>query len=218
MEKTHLPGFGLACLTSLCLPGVANAAFIMTIDDLSTGGVDQTITDTDNDGFITFNGAVGTFTVNVTTGISVPFVSGPQLLDLNSIDVSGGAGDLEIRLTDTDYTGSPPAFEALFGGTAAPGGDIDFELYYDDANAEFGATSLIFSDTNNQNAFSGSGSTSATVTDPFSLTIVANITHVKGGVSSFDAEIRAVPLPTAVWLFGSGLLGLVVISRRKKAA
>jgi hypothetical protein len=27
-----------------------------------------------------------------------------------------------------------------------------------------------------------------------------------------------VPIPSAVWLFGSGLLGLVGISRRKKAA
>jgi hypothetical protein len=33
-------------------------------------------------------------------------------------------------------------------------------------------------------------------------------------IDSFDAT--AVPLPSAVWLFGSGLLGLVRISRRKR--
>jgi len=32
------------------------------------------------------------------------------------------------------------------------------------------------------------------------------------------ATVTAVPVPAAVWLFGSGLLGLVGISRRKKAA
>lgn len=216
MTKSYLLGASLACLVSLCVLGTANAAFVMTIDDLSTGGIDQTITDSDNDGLITFNGSVGVFAVNVTTGISVPLATGSQLLDLNSIDVSGGAGTLEIKLTDTDYTGSPPAFEGLFGGTAAPGGDIDFNFYYDDSNTQFGTSSSIFSNANNQNAFSGSGSTAASVTDPFSLTIVANITHaVTGGTSSFDAEIRAVPIPAAVWLFGSGLLGLIGISRRK---
>jgi len=31
-------------------------------------------------------------------------------------------------------------------------------------------------------------------------------------------DVRPVPVPAAVWLFGSGLLGLVGIARRKKAA
>jgi len=32
-----------------------------------------------------------------------------------------------------------------------------------------------------------------------------------------DGNVSAVPVPAAVWLFGSGLLGLVGIARRKKA-
>ena len=35
---------------------------------------------------------------------------------------------------------------------------------------------------------------------------------------SITADIAAVPVPAAVWLFGSGLLGLVGVARRKKAA
>lgn len=31
-------------------------------------------------------------------------------------------------------------------------------------------------------------------------------------------EVSAIPVPAALWLFGSGLLGLVGISRRKKSA
>ena len=33
---------------------------------------------------------------------------------------------------------------------------------------------------------------------------------------SFDFKVAAVPIPAAAWLFGSGLLGLVGIARRKK--
>jgi len=33
-----------------------------------------------------------------------------------------------------------------------------------------------------------------------------------------DGKVGAVPIPAAVWLFGSGLLGLIGISRRKKVA
>jgi hypothetical protein len=32
------------------------------------------------------------------------------------------------------------------------------------------------------------------------------------------ADFTVVPVPAAVWLFGSGLLGLIGISRRKKSA
>ena len=33
-----------------------------------------------------------------------------------------------------------------------------------------------------------------------------------------ERELNPVPVPAAVWLFGSGLLGLVGIARRKKIA
>jgi hypothetical protein len=32
-----------------------------------------------------------------------------------------------------------------------------------------------------------------------------------------DGDVSAVPIPATAWLFGSGLLGLVGIARRKKA-
>jgi len=37
------------------------------------------------------------------------------------------------------------------------------------------------------------------------------------GVESVAIEVQTVPIPAAVWLFGSGLLGLLGIARRKKA-
>lgn len=217
MKKCHFLGALSAFAMYFSVAGPANAAFVMTIDDLATGGIEQTITDGDNDGLVSFNGTVGLFTVVVSTGISVPLSTVDQLLHLNSIEVSGGAGDLVISLTDTDYTGSPTALEGLFGGTAPAGGSIDFAFYYDDGNAEFGTTALITSAAGNTNGFGGSGSSAVSVTDPYSLTIIATIHHPGAAISSFDAEIRVIPVPAAVWLFGSGLLGLVGIARRKAA-
>ena len=37
-------------------------------------------------------------------------------------------------------------------------------------------------------------------------------------VQSGDVGAAVVPIPAAVWLFGSGLLGLVGVARRKKAS
>jgi hypothetical protein len=43
-----------------------------------------------------------------------------------------------------------------------------------------------------------------------------DITFTDGSILAVDA--RVVPVPAAVWLFASGLLGLIGMSRRKKAA
>jgi len=42
------------------------------------------------------------------------------------------------------------------------------------------------------------------------------IAVTSGGGSGDSPEIETVPIPAAAWLFGSGLLGLVGIARRKK--
>ena len=50
-------------------------------------------------------------------------------------------------------------------------------------------------------------------------TVGANCTEVNcNALTSHIAAYGVVPVPAAVWLFGSGLLGLVGIARRKKAA
>ena len=37
-----------------------------------------------------------------------------------------------------------------------------------------------------------------------------------GDYEAWVADISAVPVPAAVWLFGSGLIGLISIASRKK--
>ena len=57
------------------------------------------------------------------------------------------------------------------------------------------------------------GSSISTTPDEFGLYPTLGITG-HWDVSSFTATV--VPVPAAVWLFGSGLLGLVGVARRKK--
>lgn len=42
-----------------------------------------------------------------------------------------------------------------------------------------------------------------------------SLQSVNGNVVSTDIVNTAVPVPAAVWLFGSGLLGLVGVARRR---
>jgi len=223
LNKSRLLGAVCACVLPLCIASPVNAAFVLTIDDLSNGsGVDITVLDGDADGVITYNSALGVFSVLVTTGVSKPTINGPQLLDLNSIEVSGGAGSLIFALTDTDYSGSPAALRGIFSGTVPTGGSMDFDFLYDSNNTEFGGTSFYNPGLDSTNPIGGIGTGIPDVPSAtYSLTIIAKVNHPGGSpteVSSFDAEISAVPVPAAVWLFGSGLLGLIGMARRKKAA
>ena len=45
------------------------------------------------------------------------------------------------------------------------------------------------------------------------------VTDDRGNVdfATFDITVSAVPVPPAVWLFGSGLVGLIGVARRKTA-
>lgn len=210
---TGRAGMLLACVGGLAAALPANAAMQLMLDDPTTAGIEVTVGDVDGDGVISYSGAVGGFSVNVTTGVSKPMLNGPQWLGLDSIDVSGGAGELIIRLTDTGYTGTPAELEAAYGGTTV--GTVDLDFLYDAANAEFGGTSFFDPAAGTAPSFSGAGASPVSLTGPYSLTIVADISHSGSGSSSLGAQISAVPVPAAIWLFGSGLLGLAGFSARR---
>lgn len=48
-------------------------------------------------------------------------------------------------------------------------------------------------------------------------TNIYDVTFVNGMVLSIDAAPTVVPLPAAAWLFGSGLLGMIGVARRRVA-
>jgi hypothetical protein len=214
-----------AGLLVLAIPLVAAAVSVRLISGATT------VTCNDGDpcdataapGVVTFSGSVGPFTVNVTTAITEPALGSASfaILDLNSVNVSGGPGTLTILASHTGYTGPLPGgmYSALLsvGGTAPPGGTVSFAGYLDDGNTLFGTTSLLGTlGPFGPGAFSGSVAGAAGATAPFALTLVANITHTSAGNTSFDFEVRPrVAEPGMLSLFGIGLGSVLVGGRRR---
>lgn len=115
------------------------------------------------------------------------------------------------------------AFANVFshGGPGGGGSGGNIELFGD--NISFGATAFV-------SAIGGAGGGLSTQTVPNDPYVFSNLAHGGLGYLSLsgttvfidpntiiDAQLSAVPIPPSVWLFGSGLLGLIGIARRKKA-
>jgi hypothetical protein len=172
-------------------------------------------------GVVTFSGSVGPFTVNVTTAITEPALGSASfaILDLNSVNVSGGPGTLTILASHTGYTGPLPGgiypAQLNVGGTTT--GTVSFAGFLDAGNTLFGTTSLLGTlGPFGPGAFSGSVAGAAPATAPFSLTLVAEITHRVAGITSFDFEVRPrVAEPGMLSLFGIGLGSVLVGGRRR---
>jgi hypothetical protein len=172
-------------------------------------------------GVVTFSGSVGPFTVNVTTAITEPALGSASfaILDLNSVNVSGGPGTLTILASHTGDTGPLPGgiypAQLNVGGTTT--GTVSFAGFLDAGNTLFGTTSLLGTlGPFGPGAFSGSVAGAAPATAPFSLTLVAEITHRVAGITSFDFEVRPrVAEPGMLSLFGIGLGSVLVGGRRR---
>ena len=216
----------IVCCSAVSLP----AAFVISLDDLSTPGIDvivaddapigtltahglTTVADTAiGGGIVGFAGGVGSFSANVTTGLSQPIIGGSTVarLDLSSVNVSGGLGTLNILLTDTDYLldGQPGSadFSSSIGGVTD--GEVTYTAYLDTSNVEFGDGT-----TNGTQGDLGPGafadqvdSTVELEAAPFSLTQQVRIDHAGcNEITSFnaivDVVVDATPEPSTaiVW-------------------
>jgi len=175
-------------------------------------------------GVATYNGPVGTFSINVTTGITYPVqgtLSAPYM-DLSSVDVSGGTGALEILFSATGFGPTSGTLLSEIGGTVNnSGGSIAYSTYDSTTNALFAQTTLLTSEgPYGAGAFSGSALSSVvSLASPYSLTEVINISHSAGGVSSFDANLSKVPDGGwTVALLGITLGGLEMLRRKMAGA
>jgi hypothetical protein len=227
---TKLAFFAAAALLILVgMAPTAHAGMVLRLND----GISPVVIVNDNGvgdasatvGQITWLGSLGTWTVNVTTGISKPVLA-PAQMDLNSVNVSSsGAGVLTIELTDTDFNqeSSKMHLTNAWGGTTV--GTVTAQGYLDPNNQEFGLGGFT---TGPQGPF-GPGAFADTATTNlqgwpggvFSLTEIVTITHTANGPTSFDKHlVVTLPEPGSLILFGTGLLGLSGYSlyrrRRKK--
>jgi PEP-CTERM motif len=208
------------------LPTASHATLVMTLDDLSTAGVDRVIYGVDGPGFdwATFPGSVGTWALTVTTG----YGNGNSDIfgiDLNSIAASSSAGGtLRITLTETDLSlganGAPVTVNSAIGGTTQ--GTVSYKSWLDDANSALNLTNptgqgtLLFSGSSSTMVFAASGQGTTRASDPFAMTLQVDITHTGRATSSFDFA-ATVPEPGTLALLSVALLGAGFAARRRNA-
>jgi hypothetical protein len=136
-------------------------------------------------------------------------LSDATALDLTSVLGTGGNGDIAVAIgTSGDVTNSPFSIPGPVLNLFQIDGwqvDIDTMAIVDQP---VDASILTLAGTGTISALSA-GTFDPT---PTVWTLSANAT---GG--TYSMTISAVPVPAAVWLFGSGLIGLIGIARRKTA-
>ena len=181
--------------------------------------------DGDGDGIVQFNGTVGTFTVNLTTGISKPELgsaSSPRM-ELSSIQASSsGSGTLWIQHSDTDFTQLGSARASFTINELTAGSGVDYYRTYWSATNTLWATTNLMTDQGPFGPYPGDppgafpqvqiapGPTSG----PYSLTQTISLTHSGAATSSLRAVVTVPDGGSAAALLGSALLAFGFLRAR----
>jgi len=206
------------------LPTSSQATLVLSIDDLSTSGPTPDVVIADNSlldlwangGEIRFMGNAGSWTINFVAGVGVETntVYGLHLSTMSFSSSSGGT--LRVALTETDLSYLGSGLITLTSGIGGyTTGSVDYKVYVDDNNAQFGKTTEVFSGVGSGGGFSANGATTVFVTDPFSLTLQADIVHTASSITSLDFESH-IPEPTTLALLSAALIGAGAAMRRRK--
>lgn len=219
MKKTHSLGAIYACLVSLVSPA-ANAITLHTsdfINDASRANFNG-FESIQNDGMF-YTGGSGPY---IEDGIKVEQINGEPPNDIwincdcatyegsySWYPTGGDFGYTKIAMADgSDF--NDIGFYSSSGGFPSL---ILFDLLLDGSSVFTGSTSVT-NDSFYYIGFSGGGFDTVLVRDNWGGGSFYSGTE--NGLTLDAIETSAVPIPTAVWLFGSGLIGLIGISRCKK--
>jgi hypothetical protein len=216
--KTYVKPIVLAAaMLSLSAP-LANAVATLR---LTSGSTTVTLADgAPGDGVVVFNGFVGGWSLNITTGLTYPAFGSPDkpYMGLESINVLSSDGNpLTIEFSQEGFTGFG-GMEATIGGTSTL--PVTYSTYY--GTALFDESNLLTSMSFMPGAFSGTvNGVVPELPGSYSLTekVVLNGSR-SPQVASIDALLRSVPEGgSTVLMLGASLLGLVgFASLRRRSA
>jgi len=193
-----------ALASTLLLVGMTNASAAFIQGDIAFGtAIGASWTPADN-------------TLSTGPGITTSNADGIIFNDgINSSTIDEGlvtyvSGDYPAATLGTYTDFNDFVFDPLVSGTQLWTFDSGSNTY------SFSISSItIISQTSNTISLEGAGLASITGFDDtagdFSLTMNQN-----GQAFSFSSSASVVPIPASVWLFGTGLFGLVAIARRGK--
>lgn len=200
MKKSHLLGAVFIFLT-----GISQSAHSSTIDF---------VFDIELSNWLDISGGL-----MAGDTLEISFLEGTDLYDISVTDIYSFKYNVSVGVTGTSYVGG--------SGTNITG-DIGEQFSYDGT-----ALTIAFLDgspANSLYAVDDLGYESGITTQGiFAQSIYAGYGYHYGdvqhtGVAWFPVgpgltgfEVAAVPIPAAAWLFGSGLLSLIGMARRKKA-
>lgn len=220
---------GGALLAGMSITG-AHAVPFMQISDGT-----RTLTIADNDAndqnsmvggiaFSNFGLPSGLFTgwmISVNNGVTSPLIGtyAAPVMHLSTSDISSALGTLTVKFTETAFTyPEVPTLTSTASATlGGSGSTATMQLYM--GEGAFSTTNLLV----DHGIFSGAGGINSKtfdldpLTNPYSLTQIATLTHRGTGGSSIDWNVQPIPEPGTILLLGGGLLGLAFVARRKQS-
>jgi hypothetical protein len=172
---------------------------------------------------VLYNGTVGNWTVNVSTGIVLGTPTQPEI-DLNSVNMSNGAGKLSIVFSADGFGPTQGSVVTEIGGTTA--GTVKSSTWADSNDIVpfvtsplpgnfFGTKITGWSSPFGPGAFSNTSSGSLLL-GAYSLSTVIEITHTHSGISSFDSNVTVPDSAMTAWMLSLGLFVVGLVARRRK--
>jgi hypothetical protein len=220
MNRRFLSFAGIA--SAFLWASTANAATItIGLQEAGfNGGAIQTVASSAT-GVAQFAGAFGTFTSITASGTGNPPLPDGQLLNSNTLDVSGATpGTLNVYVTssgNTSPTGLIPFLSSFTNNLLTAGWTVTERTFLDAGNGVFATTTALGSAVFDAIGTSVTTTLAATGAGPYSLTHLYTIVATGIGSANSTINLSAVPLPGALPLFATGLLGLWALRRKRKA-